>query len=395
MNKKTKRYLGGCIALAVVVLSAPACTKTSDPADGGPGGPSGDPAIEFNIGMQASRATQTTTSSLDRIGVFGYSTPQSGWVDASKATYSSDYFLNKMVVRMETSPNVWWYDGPVKYWPADDEGLLSFFAYAPFIDVHDIYTLYPGAVSQKGSPTIAYVPPADAIRQVDLLWDKKVDLDRYSYSGAVRFEMKHALTSIAFEAQVEPDINHFDAPYTVEVLSVGLGNVVAGGVFDLNDGQWAFDPITDASQLASYRLTPEEHKGLEDVTFHCQYDPATTPGYTDPFSGFVPLGKSYATLMLLPQDFRDGTETVPDYPTTVSITYRTINLLTGDEDVITQEIELASHPTASLNKWEKGKGITYQFTISLFDGVAVRVKVGAFIEADKWQPGGEDTIGVG
>ena len=355
---------------------ASACAKTNE-ITAEKDDPSGNPAIEFRFDVQASRATAITTANLNRIGVFGYSTPAAtGWKDADMGTYTPDYFLNKMVVNTASG---WQYDGVTKYWPDENTTLLTFFAYAPFVDIHTIYSLYPAAQIQTGPPTITYTVPTDAIRQVDLVWNKQADLDRHSYNGEVEFTMDHALTSIAFEVQMPDDANHNDAPFTVEILDLEVRNVIGSGVFDLNAGSWTLGTIATDADLASYKLTPEEHKGLNDIVFHCQYDAAITPDYVDPFNGYVPLSKEYGTMMLLPQAFRDGTETVPDKPTEIVISYRITDLLTGQQEIRTDIIDLSAHAVASLNPWTQGKGITYQLTISLFDDIEIRIRVGAWI----------------
>lgn len=384
MNINGKKTWWKYAAVAAALLAVSACAKNKEHTGNGR-------TVEFTIDIGSTRAVETTMTSLDRIGVFGYSHPSDIW----DGSHTPDYFLNKMVVRTSTAPRNWWYDGPTKYWPS--QGYLAFFAYAPYVDVQDTFEVHPNRTDQAVAPRINYAPPVDAIDQIDLLWDAQTGLQYDQYNaGMVSFGMKHALTSITFQARIEDDDDHDDAPYTIEVLAAGIKNAVERGEFDLLEGEWSNVTATHASHLTAYELTQDEHKGLNRYVFHCQYDRPTMEGvYTDPFLEFVTLNKPYATLMILPQEFRERSDgSLPNYPTTVFITYRTTNLLTGETKVITHDIVLAEHDTAKLSEWTVGAAIVYQFTISLFDEVTVKVLKKIFVEDEKWVPGGETPIDV-
>ena len=219
----------------------------------------GSSAIRFSTDMNT-RATTGMINTLDALkatgegfGVFAYLTDGSNWAttfaDKEIATFSSfsDFFMQNQQVTWSNSYQdeleVWqkdWVYSPLKYWPNSTNNAtsryISFFAYAPWVDVSTSPT----------SGVIDYVREADrtphviykigaADQQVDLLWANQIDAKRngnglieVSTSGEpavttltyqkVPLKFKHALSAIDIYVQ-----RVFDEPaYTGKIPSAVL-----------------------------------------------------------------------------------------------------------------------------------------------------------------------------
>lgn len=345
--------------------------SSADEQDGG------GRAISFRMDESLFRGTVTAAADLKKIGVFGYSHTANFADDL--ANRKADYFLNKAVIYTNSA---WSYDGATKYWPIDGRK-VSFFAYAPYQDVENVFILKPQAAGSLEVPTIEYTVPTDVTKQIDLLWDSKTDRT----GGTVAFDMDHALTRVDFVVKL--DAAELGRPYTVKITDIAVMNVMGEGTLSLVDGSWDIAaPATDAD-FTSYPLSIAENGGLNTLVFNGQYDPGN-PGENEvnpSATNFYALTKSNGYLMLLPQALSDGSGSVS--AAQIAITYEIKNLLSGKVETKTELKDIAAVTT-----WDAAKGITYQITIALTKGTVLEVKVGDFLSADKWESGGSDDITI-
>lgn len=355
-----------------LLLTVAACN-----ADEGLPRQTGERAIGFATAGVDTRALPTT--SVKKIGVFGYSHSGSFSTTAALTPLIPDYFLNKAVIDPTGAGN-WSYTGVVKYWPDPDSGIaLSFFAYAPYIDVEDTFTLYPSAINQTGSPTITYTVPADITSQIDLLWSNVFDqvYDDIN-NGTVSFTMEHALTRVDFSLKLN-DAEQ-GRPYIVTINELSLRNLIGGGTLDLSKAKsdadlWSFTYPADDADLTTYTYVPGT--GLASLTMDAA--DAATMDFATLFSG----GHS---LMLIPQNLKEDRH-VGLTPPTVAIKYTCVNTYSGETLNDEVELELAT----ALPQWEAGEGVNYLITLSLLEGAEIEFDIVGIISNTPWQDGNNGT----
>ena len=296
--------------------------------------------IRFGI-TNVSRALVTDMSNLEdqEVGVYGYYTATERWVWSTlnvTPNLTANYFFNK---KLEYDGTEWGYGTP-KYWPPDTINKISFFAYAPYVDVSGAngITPYPSAKTDAGSPFLNYVVPANVNDQVDLIWDSKIDM---SHAHApVMFDMKHALTRISFTAAFAT--SESSKNYTAKIKEISLSGVHGQGDLDLVTGIWY--PYTLVPPKADYVLQDGPAGTLIDVPFNStnyatDYDPK-------------PLIKDNHYLMLIPQNITD--ETILNF--TLEITIQS-----PPSVPVTTAIAVPLKPIIA--KWEPGQAVEFNLVI--------------------------------
>jgi hypothetical protein len=330
----------------------------------------------------SSRATVSTTATLDRIGVFGYSHALAGGWAAGGAAATPDYFLNKMVVKKN---GVWNYDGVTKYWP-DAARSVSFFAYAPYVDNQNTFTVSPQAATAAGSPTIAYTVPTDVAKQTDLLYGVALDQVYGTNSGTVAFTMKHALACIDISVRLNPgtgggDTGDQDRPFTVSVDTIQIDSIIPSGTLTPAtaanpsvEGVWTV-PAPAALTLAAlehYLLLPG--RGLDATK--TLFDAAKTgaAGEPDDFTYRTLNAEPDGHWLFIPQTLSKTVETTPS-PVMLFVRYTVKSLTTGLTDAREASFDLSAF---SDGKWEAGKAYNYQITLSATSGAKLELQVANF-----------------
>lgn len=390
--KHAGRRLGSALpgrfraTMIFTALAFAACSGGDSPED--------EFAVAFSAkGEAATRAAITTE--LRKIGVFGYS--HTGDFDDDPGARVPDFFLNQAVADLPGN-GTWTYTGVRKYWPRDGR-YLSFFAYAPFIDVENTFALYPATVTDKGAPTITYTVPAKILDQTDLIYGNNTDLTYFlSDNGKVELPMYHALTRVDFVVKLAAAEK--GRPFIVQFNELTVRNVAGRGTLDLSKS--AFDPVAepwttvrpfDDSGWASYTMTPGGHGGLANLVFDArETDPDTDEGEIDAWN-WNRLFIKGQYLMLIPQELGDTPDDLT--PAEISLKYTFTNVYTGEVSDVEEVIPLAR---PALPAWLPGVGITYQLTVSLLEGTDIEFDIGEFISPTPWesQNGGNPiTGGVG
>jgi len=140
----------------------------------------------------------TDKMKTEGFGVFGYYT-DNGDFDAAKST--PNFMYNQKVVygAFGTTTATWTYT-PAKYWPnefgdaaaSDEVDKLTFFAYAPWVDVTVTNGVPVGAAEDEknitqitkntaaGDPVVKYIVDTDPTTSVDLCWGVAADASSYT-----------------------------------------------------------------------------------------------------------------------------------------------------------------------------------------------------------------------
>jgi hypothetical protein len=226
-------------------------------------------------GTITTASLQTGAHKTAGFGVFAYYTDNTDYTQ-----YATPNFMYNQQVNYNSTTNLWEYK-PVKYWPnefgtsanSDDVDKVSFFAYAPWIDV----TPTSGSpASEKetnitqitkntatGDPIIKYVVDTDPSSSVDLLWGvvpaadtyqavngttaaptltaglPYLDLVKAQTANRVKFNFRHALAklNVQIDAFVDDITNSatLDSKTRIYVRSITLGGFAVKGALNLNN----------------------------------------------------------------------------------------------------------------------------------------------------------------
>ncbi len=305
LNKKT-------IFLATAgMLALAACSKTGNPNDE----PMVQSAEEVSFGAYLSRSTTkaglagteltssdgTSNLQTEGFGVFGYYTDGELYSDLAKPNFMYNQKVNY-------SGGSWTYS-PAKYWPnefgtqasADEVDRLTFFAYAPWVDVSAASgsiksSVYSGAAlttgitglsraTAAGDPLVKYVASFSPAESVDLCWGVAksdfnatvttefsndidagypyIDVAKPTISSRVDFDFKHALSSLNVQIDTDVDVvshndGELEANTKIYVRSVTFEGFSVKGALNLNsnatDGPNWVD-IAGSERLSSAPVT--------------------------------------------------------------------------------------------------------------------------------------------
>ena len=296
--------------------------------------PAGDVPVAFtayvNRGTTRAGATgaipdATTLQGItDGFGVFGYYTN----ADNYDQTFTPNFFYNQKVAY---SSSAWSYT-PVKYWPnefgsgalSDDVDKVSFFAYAPYVEVapktgkvQDSDKNTWGIVGMKnnntaGDPMVKYISTFYTDKQVDLLWGtvnsatwaKKntgnqdltvgmpwLDVQHPSATSTtwadaqkVTFDFKHGLASLNVQVDTKADdTTPKDAAANTKVFirSVAFEGFDTKGALNLNNA------VAGTALWYNFNCEDELNNGAEIVI---------KDGRKDGKEGLTPATKEYAAI---------------------------------------------------------------------------------------------------
>lgn len=254
-----KNIINSVYGLALASLMLTACSSAEDATTANVPPTVDETAINFGAYMNRSTtrggwAGELTTPTLQGadagFGVLAYYTDNQPYTP----TALPNFMYNQKVTY--TAPD--WVYAPLKYWPnefgqdAQSTGIdrLSFFAYAPYIDVdpvtgiaadddHGIVGLTRGA--ENGNPKARYFVSFDPAQRVDLCWaTPQLDMTKQLINEKVDFTFKHALASINITVDADMDVmSHNDGdldPNTrIWVRSVTFEGLATKGDLNLNN----------------------------------------------------------------------------------------------------------------------------------------------------------------
>lgn len=243
---------------AATVIALTGCSQSSDLTETAE---TSQTAISFDTYLAKTRAgvsgSQTTeTLKTNGFGVFAYYTGQNNYVSNK---FIPDFMYNTKVTGTTTS----WEYSPVRYWPNTDGDKISFFAYAPYVEVtsnsgtaKDLSGTGITAISSNNvneTPKVSYTLADTKTQSVDLLWgvkkgtesDLNKDLTRTKANiSGIGFTFKHALAVCdgnGLQAKVATDDPKFDpskTKITIEEIKIQSNTIATSGKFDLTTGTW-------------------------------------------------------------------------------------------------------------------------------------------------------------
>lgn len=317
------------------------------------------------------KATDFTNDNLTNMGVFTYFTH--GRFDVGSAT--PNYMYNQKVEK-NTNNNIeypWTYS-PVKFWPTNGTDLLSFFAYAPYVDGAANSNPVPSERTQTGFPSLAYTVPTTEAAQIDLLATVPQMNRTYSdNNGTVTFPLKHALTKVAIYIKSGDDIaDKKVTAFSIQATQKGTLTFCASEADNDNGFAWSFpEPDTQTINPANS-------------------NPVSVPDNIETAKVLL------ATFFLL-----------PNAGSTFSISYTYPGSAVGES----QPISLIGKSLPSTDSWTPGAFISYTISIAKkkiaitaaehfkwTEGSSATVIGGINFEdisssdIPDWEPGGSDSV---
>ena len=251
---------------ATAALTFASCSQSSDLAD--TTNTNSETATQAPIGFDtylskttragAVGAQNTETLKTNGFGVFAYYTGSANYNNSTTPN-----FMYNTKVSVPTGSTAFTYS-PVRYWPNNDGDKLSFFAYAPYIDVaptngtakDQTTTTGITALSNntyKSAPTVTYKLAEDMTKSVDLLWGTKmgttngVNTDLTRTKDNVGFTFKHTLAKFGGDNScikailVTDDDKDFDntTKVTISDITITSSDIATTGTLDLTTGTWS------------------------------------------------------------------------------------------------------------------------------------------------------------
>ena len=171
-------------------------------------------------------------------GVFGYASQGLPYNELSKPG-----FMYNQPVKYQSGR--WTYE-PVKYWPNEENAIVSFFAYAPFAEVTPSTGVVSGDASSgilgitdhqaAGDPQVRYATTLIPGRDVDLCWGiPHIDKTKPKTGDKLQFEFHHALSQLNVQIDTDIDADSQSAQETrVYVRSVSFTGFTTRGSLNLN-----------------------------------------------------------------------------------------------------------------------------------------------------------------
>lgn len=129
-----------------------------------------------------------------------------------------DFMDNQQVLWSGTA----WYYSPARYWPNNDDDVLSFFAYAPYVSEADPDYGIQSVSSSLTAPTIVYKSGTKPAQCQDLLVTNLMT-GRKKTEGTVNLSFHHALAAINISCKTSMASN-----LTIKIKSLTLKSGSAG-----------------------------------------------------------------------------------------------------------------------------------------------------------------------
>lgn len=309
------------LILATAALALAACNKQEAPATAELSAPA---AISFDGYLNRGVATRSgyaglldaTSLQAQGFGVFGYYTDFNAYDDQA----TPNFMYNQHVTY---SGGNWEY-APVKYWPneygdkaiSDDIDKVTFFAYAPYVEVTPSTGKVEDATygitgmnrnSASGDPILKYIGSFDPTKSVDLCWGVAAEADANAWSivqtGAaqtpaiaagkpwidvqrpadptagqkLKFTFEHALSQLNVQIDADVDVvAHAETPALaagtkIYVRSISFTGLAMKGALNLNNSiadkaEWLdYAGINDISAGEAFVLYDGRKDGREGV----------------------------------------------------------------------------------------------------------------------------------
>ena len=130
---------------------------------------------------------------------------------------TADFMNNQQVLWSGSN----WYYTPARYWPNNDNDVLSFFAYAPYVSQAGTYGIQ-SVTSNLTAPTITYKSGTKPAECQDLLVSNLLT-NRKKTEGTVNLNFRHALAAININCKTNMASN-----LTIKIKSLTLKSGTTG-----------------------------------------------------------------------------------------------------------------------------------------------------------------------
>lgn len=232
---------------------------------------------------------------------------------------------------------------PWRYWPANEENTISFWAYYPY-----------GEATMINADGSAYTKDSEGLPTVQFTTDGETDLmtadleKDYVYStnnGVVPFTFHHRLANVKFLAKKEfsgmasgtdgytPDTSGNELEGTVKITSIKVNGLAISGIYDPTADSWT----TSGTQVWSALATD-------------------TPVGTDP--------TQVATYLHIPQGLGDGVTLEIKYTITYELPEGTEVTEFTKEFILNSATTTEEGTEIAITEWEQNKQYSYTLTIS-------------------------------
>lgn len=203
-------------------------------------------------GFQGELTSTTIQGATAGFGVMAYYTDDHPYQPSALP----NFMYNQKVLYNETK----WEYSPVKYWPnetgpaaaSEATDYLSFFAYAPYVDVTATTGCVPApdnnygivAISRptdSGNPYVRYIATTDPSAVVDLCWaTPQLNQTKPAVASTVDFSFQHALAALNVQIDADIDVvshaaSSLDGNTRIWVRSVTFDGFALKGELNLNN----------------------------------------------------------------------------------------------------------------------------------------------------------------
>lgn len=194
--------------------------------------------VETKAGQQGELTGETIKRSDVGFGVFGYASEAALYSSSSEP----DFMYNQPVIFQSGG----WTYNPLKYWPNESGARVSFFAYAPFVEVTPSTGQVVGeAVSgiigmthniAVGDPLLRYRTRLVPGKDVDLCWGVPIlDKTKPLTNERLLFQFRHALAQLNVQIDTDMDVASLGAQETrIYVRSLTFTGFALQGSLNLN-----------------------------------------------------------------------------------------------------------------------------------------------------------------
>ena len=349
-------------------------------------------------------------------GVFAYYTGTTNFETWSQGdNVTPNFMYNQKVTGKSVDGKVTWSYSPVKYWPNNVGDKVTFLAYAPYYENKEItgtkLTFNISNTNIKGQEDILYLcqnaPTSEAAEEGEeeatstscTANHKTIDLTKQKVDEVVNFHFLHALSRIAFNAEVMADYVNGDSTgkddddtttsngdlasetkITIEEIEL-IGKFYAQGTLDLNGGSWT--PVASTNDY-NFKLVSGDSGNLQNYEFDGAADEGdNVEEDADVSKRQVNLADSY--LMIIPQEFKaSGEELAEGEGIKIRVKYTVVTTDSNNEknsSTVTNDI---TSDEFAFN-FEQGKAYSFNLHLGM-----TSVKLTATVEG--W--GDEEVIAV-
>lgn len=372
-NLMKKIYLA---AMAVAALTVSSCSQDEvlniNPE-------AGAKAIEFGVYTGKApqvRGVEVNKDNLTQFGVSAVYSDATGTDALWESGKAPNFMYNEDVNGAVNS--TWSYD-PVKYWPADDNDAVSFFAYAPMATTTNGITI--AAVTVAAETALSYTLQDNPCDNADFVAAAVYNQRKGKQETAVSFTLKHELTRVDIQAAVDDAI--------ATSTNVILTDVRLYGPDVTMPKSATYTYSTTSNEHGTWTPTEYYTSGNDAYNIAAMINKQDVTVAQETFKG-IDLNQTFATifkqttgaspvnnyLFLLPPNGQDGLKTAGDVTMEVDYTIATVDNTLSDGKIATKTTKVIKLPTAILKQ-----GVAYVFKITV--GLD-QVKLAATLDDDNW-----------